>query len=200
MLFQRRHFGNDGAFAVVTVIVTIVRDNLLSANQEGQARSGSQCLLRGKRGSAGSEAGAGWWQPGRAPESSGGVGGAGGRGAGRGGADSRTPAGGLLGQLQPVDGQAVGSPAHAAPLALAVHVTLRLAHVCRLDLVAAVALGAELQPSVQVAPGGGCCQAGVPATTETPEEGRASRPVRRPQAMGRLWGLGGPGGRRGYRC
>ena len=74
MLFQRRHFENDGAFAVVTVIVTIVRDNLLSANQEGQARSGSRCLLRGKRGSAGGEAGEGWSQPGRAPEASGGVG------------------------------------------------------------------------------------------------------------------------------
>ena len=99
-----------------------------------------------------------------------------------------------MGQLQPVDGQAVGSAAHAAPLALAVHVTLRLAHVCRLDLVAAVALGAELQPSVQVTPGGGCCQARVPAPMETPGEGRESWPGRRSQGMGQLWGLRGPGG------
>ena len=89
----------------------------------------------------------------------------------RGGADSRTPAGCLLGQLQPVDGEAVGATAHAAPLALAVHVTLRLAHVCRLDLVATVALGAELQPSIQVTPGGGCCQARVTATMENPGTG-----------------------------
>ena len=99
-----------------------------------------------------------------------------------------------MGQLQPVDGQAVGSAAHAAPLALAVHVTLRLTHVCRLDLVAAVALGAELQPSVQVTPGGGGCQARVPAPMETPGEGRELRPGRRSWRMGRLWGLGGPGG------
>lgn len=78
----------------------------------------------------------------------------------RGRADSRTPAGRLLGQLQPVDREAVGAAAHAASLALALHVALCLAHVRRLDLVAAVALGAELQPGIQVTPGGGCCQAG----------------------------------------
>lgn len=69
---KRRHFGKDGAFAVVGINITIVRDNLLSASQEGQARSGFQCLWRGKRGLAGGEAGAGWWQlGGRAPEGSG---------------------------------------------------------------------------------------------------------------------------------
>lgn len=73
----------------------------------------------------------------------------------RGGANSRTPAGGLLGQLKPVDGEAVDPATHAAPLSLAVHVTLCVAHVGRLDLVATVALSAELQPSVQVTPGGG---------------------------------------------
>lgn len=99
-----------------------------------------------------------------------------------------------MGQLQPVDGQAVGSPAHAAPLALAVHVTLRLAHVGRLDLVATVALGAELQPSIQVTPGGGCCQAGVPAPMETRGKGRESWPGRRSPGMSWLWGLGGPRG------
>ena len=61
MLLQRRHFGNDGAFAVVSIIITIIRDNLLSASQEGQARSGFRCLWRGKRGLAGGKAGAGWW-------------------------------------------------------------------------------------------------------------------------------------------
>lgn len=77
-----------------------------------------------------------------------------GRGSGGGGANSRTPAGRLLGQLQPVDGQAVGATAHAGPLALALHVALCLAHVCRLDLVPAVALSAELQPGIQVTPRG----------------------------------------------
>lgn len=83
------------------------------------------------------------------------------------GANSRTPAGRLLGQLQPVDGEAVGAATQAAALALALHVTLGLAHVGRLDLVAAVALGAELQPSVQVTPGGDCCEATAAATMET---------------------------------
>lgn len=83
-------------------------------------------------------------------------------------ADSRTPAGRLLGQLQPVDGEAVGTTAHTAPLALALHVALCLAHVCCLDLVAAVALGTELQAGIQVTPGGGCCQARAVATTKSP--------------------------------
>jgi hypothetical protein len=43
---------------------------------------------------------------------------------------------------------------------LALHVALCLAHVCRLDLVATVALSTELQPSIQVTPAGGYCQAG----------------------------------------
>lgn len=84
----------------------------------------------------------------------------------RGGEDSRTPSGRLLGQLQPVDGEAVDAATHAAPLSFALHVTVRLAYVGCLDLVAAVALGSELQPSIQVTPGGGvgrsCCQAGQP--------------------------------------
>ena len=94
MLLQRRHFGNDGAFAVVSIIITIVRDNLLSASQEGQARSafgvcggGRRVWLEARLGQGGGV----WWRG--APEGSGGVGGAGGRGAARGGADSRTPAG-----------------------------------------------------------------------------------------------------------
>lgn len=81
-------------------------------------------------------------------------------GAGRGGADSRTPAGRLLRQLQPVDRQAVGTAAHTAALALALHVALGLAQVGRLDLVAAVTLSAKLQPGIQVTPTGGGCQAG----------------------------------------
>lgn len=127
------------------------------------------------RGVAGGKAGAGWWLPWRVAQ---GLRVAGatevqeGEGQRRAGADSRTPAGRLLGQLQPVDREAIGATTHAAPLALAVHVTLRLAHVRRLDLVAAVALGTELQPSVQVTPGRGCCQARAPATMETPGTGR----------------------------
>lgn len=70
------------------------------------------------------------------------------------GADSRTPSGRLLGQLQPVDGEAVDATTHAAPFSFAVHITVRFTHVGRLDLVTTVALSAELQPSVQVTPGG----------------------------------------------
>ena len=87
MLSHRRHLENDEVFAVVTVIVTIVRYNLLSENEEGQASSGSSCLLRRKRGVAGGEAGAGWWQPWRAAKGLGAVGaveGTGGRSGGRG--------------------------------------------------------------------------------------------------------------------
>lgn len=114
------------------------------------------------------EVGAGPWGCWGATEGAGQ--GAAGRGGatGRGGADSRTPARRLLGQLQPVDGEAVGATTHAAALALAPHVTLGLAHVCRLDLVAAVALSSELQPGIQVTPGEGCGQAGVAAPMQTP--------------------------------
>lgn len=35
MLLQRRHLENDRVLAAVIIIVTIIRDNLLSANQEG---------------------------------------------------------------------------------------------------------------------------------------------------------------------
>lgn len=101
------------------------------------------------------------------------------------GADSRTPARRLLGQLQPVDGEAVGAAAHAAALAFAPHVTLGLAHICCLDLVAAVALGTELQPGVQVTPGEGCGQAGAAATMQTPGLGDSKE-------VGGLWGSGPP--------
>lgn len=104
----------------------------------------------------------------------------------RGRADSRTPARRLLGQLQPVDGEAVGATAHAAALALAPHVTLGLAHVCRLDLVAAVALGSKFQAGIQVTPGEGCGQAGAAATMQTPGTGRL-------RGMGGLRGPGPPG-------
>lgn len=107
-------------------------------------------------------------------------------GAGAGaGADSRTPARRLLGQLQPVDGEAVGAAAHAAALAFAPHVTLGLAHICCLDLVATVALGTELQPGVQVTPGEGCDQAGAAATMQTPGLGDSKE-------VGGLWGSGPP--------
>lgn len=41
-----------------------------------------------------------------------------------GGADSRTPSGRLLGQLQPVDCETVDATTHTAPLSFAFHVTV----------------------------------------------------------------------------
>lgn len=61
----------------------------------------------------------------------------------------------LLAQLQPVDGQPVGSPTQVAPLSFTLHVALALGSVGRLDLVAAVAFCPELQTGIHVAPGGG---------------------------------------------
>lgn len=110
------------------------------------------------------------------------------------GADSRTPSGRLLGQLQPVDGEAVDATTHAAPFSFAVHVTVRFTHVGRLDLVTTVALSAELQPSVQVTPGGRLPSGrqqyqGDPRGQETQWE---KPPIPGP---GRLWGTGqSPGG------
>lgn len=63
-----------------------------------------------------------------------------------------TPAGGFLGQLQAVDGEAVDPAAGVALLSLALHVALGFAGIGRLDLVPAVALGPEFQPRVQVTP------------------------------------------------
>lgn len=92
------------------------------------------------------------------------------------GKDSRTPSGRLLGQLQPVDGEAVDAATHTARLSFALHVTVRFAHIGCLDFVAAVALGAELQPSIQVTPGGrGWGEAAVrqgDSTRETPGDRR----------------------------
>lgn len=65
-----------------------------------------------------------------------------------------TSPGRLLSQLQPVDGQPVHTSADVALLPLALHAALRLAHVHGLDFVSAVAFGPELQPCIQVAPGG----------------------------------------------
>lgn len=60
----------------------------------------------------------------------------------------------LLAQLQPVDGQPVGSSAQVALLSFALHVAFALRGVGRLDLVAAVALRSELQTGVHVTPWG----------------------------------------------
>lgn len=59
----------------------------------------------------------------------------------------------LLAQLQPVDGQPVGSPTQVAFFSFTFHVALTLGSIGRLDLVAAVALGPELQTSIHVASG-----------------------------------------------
>lgn len=60
----------------------------------------------------------------------------------------------LLAQLQPIDGQSVGSSAQVALLSFTLHVALALWNVGRLDLVTTVALGSELQPCVHVTSGG----------------------------------------------
>lgn len=60
----------------------------------------------------------------------------------------------LLAQLQPVDGQPIGSSAQFALVSSAFHLAFAIGSVGRLDSVAAVALGPELHTGVHVASGG----------------------------------------------
>lgn len=60
----------------------------------------------------------------------------------------------LLAQLQPVDGQSVGSSAQVALLSFTLHIAFTVRNIGSLDLVTAVALGSELQACVHVPSGG----------------------------------------------
>lgn len=60
----------------------------------------------------------------------------------------------LLAQLQPIDGQSVGSSAQVALLSFALHIAFTIWSIGSLDLVTAVALCSELQTCVHVPSGG----------------------------------------------
>ena len=60
----------------------------------------------------------------------------------------------LLAQLQPVDGQSVGSSAQVALLSFTLHIAFAVRNIGSLDLVTAVALRSELQACVHVPSGG----------------------------------------------
>lgn len=66
-----------------------------------------------------------------------------------------TAPGGFLAQLQPIDGQPVGSSTQKACVAGAVHLAFSLQGLVGLNPVAAVALSPELQTGVHVASEGG---------------------------------------------
>lgn len=65
-----------------------------------------------------------------------------------------TAAGWLLAQLQPIDGQSVGSSAHVALLPLTLHAAFAVGDVGRLNLVATVALCSKLQACIHVSSSG----------------------------------------------